>query len=359
MGILEIDYICKQLYFKKKMKLTITFIILLLSTISAFSQIPFGYYADAQGLSGEELKSTLYDIIKGHTAYPYTDVSTDVWDILKETDKDPNNEDNVILVYTGWSVNAAQEWNDGDGWNREHVWSRSHGDFDYNSTPGTDVHHIRPCDPSVNSAKNSRWFDYGTYAYYDNGIYTGCYTSSTDWVWEPRDEVKGDIARMIFYMATRYEGFDGEPDLELVDYLPEDNYTSDPIYAKLSTLIEWNNIDPVDAWEQNRNDIIYYDYQHNRNPYIDHPEFVELIWANNLEISNNSELKIIVSPNPTSGIIQIDGNNIENIQVLNLNGNIFYKGMGNSIDISNNPKGIYYVRITTHNKVFTRKIVLI
>ena len=66
-----------------------------------------GYYSPASGLYGKELKEALYNIIKGHTEYPYSSSSTDVWDMLKQTDKDPANADNVILFYTGWSVDAA------------------------------------------------------------------------------------------------------------------------------------------------------------------------------------------------------------------------------------------------------------
>ena len=340
-----------------EMKTTIASLIILLFTISSFGQIPTGYYDSAIELTGEELKTELYNIIKDHTEFPYTDANTDVWDILKETDKDPENENNVILVYTGWSVDAAQEWNNGNGWNREHIWSRSHGDFEYDSYPGTDVHHIRPCDPSVNSAKNSRWFDNASFPYVDNGVFTGCYTSSTNWVWEPRDEVKGDISRMIFYMATRYEGDEGEPDLEIVDYLPEDNYTSDPIYAKLSTLIEWHNNDPVDEWEENRNDIIYYEYQHNRNPFIDHPEFAEQIWGNLSNDTDKNQLNTTVYPNPASSVINIDIKNIENIKILNNNGVVVYSGLSNKIDISNLNNGVYMVLLITNQNVISHKIV--
>jgi endonuclease I len=260
------------------MNITVISLFFLVS-INGFGQIPIGYYNNTSGLNGAQLKTALHNIIKGHTEFPYTSTNTDVWDILKQTDKDPNDTNNVILFYTGWSVNAAQEWNSGNGWNREHIWSKSHGAFGTTQGAGTDAHHLRPADPSVNSAKNSRWFDNCLTPYLDNGLYTGCYIGSTNWVWQPRDEVKGDVARMIFYMATRYEGGVGEPDLELIDFLPINNNTSDSVYAKLTTLIQWHNTDTVDSWERNRNDIIYYDFQNNRNPFIDHPEFVNLIWC--------------------------------------------------------------------------------
>ncbi len=227
--------------------LTIAF---LLSNIG-FSQIPDGYYDSATGLSGVGLKSALNDIIQGHTSFPYTDSQTDVWDILKETDKDPNNPNNVILLYTGWSVNAAQEFNNENGWSREHVWAKSRGILydgfgSEDDVAATDVHHLRPADITVNSARNNRWFDYCTIPYIDEGVNTGSYTSTdAEWVWQPRDEVIGDVARMMFYMATRYEGEAGEPDLELINEIPVDSYTNDPVFAKLSTLIAWHNMDPV------------------------------------------------------------------------------------------------------------------
>ena len=116
----------------KKLALLVVACLLLAIT---HSQIPFGYYDAVQGLTGPQLKTALYNIIKGHTEYPYTDGSTDVWDILKETDKDTANPDNVILLYTGWSVNAAQEYNSATGWSREHVWAKSRGDFGTASGP--------------------------------------------------------------------------------------------------------------------------------------------------------------------------------------------------------------------------------
>ena len=135
--------------------LTTLLIILLTSNILS-AQIPTDYYTSAEGLTGEDLKNALYSIIKEHIEFPYTDEDTDVWDILKETDKVPVN---VIELYTGWSIEASQEWNNGSGWSREHVCSKSHGDFGTTQGAGTDVHHLRPADPSVNSAKRNRWFD--------------------------------------------------------------------------------------------------------------------------------------------------------------------------------------------------------
>ena len=108
--------------------------ILLVSVIHIFSslvysQIPNGYYSGMDTLVSDPLKVALHNIINEHIKFPYTSSSTDVWDILKQTDKDPNDSTKVILFYTGWSVDAAQEWNSGSGWSREHIWSKSRGAF--------------------------------------------------------------------------------------------------------------------------------------------------------------------------------------------------------------------------------------
>lgn len=136
---------------------------------------------------------------------------------------------------------------------------------------GTDIHHLRPTDMSVNSTRNNLDFDNGGKEHTEA---LGNYYDSDSW--EPRDEVKGDVARMLFYMAVRYEGdVSDEPDLELNNVV---NNGSAPYHGKLSVLLQWHQQDPVDASERRRNEIIYSDYQHNRNPFIDHPEWVSAIW---------------------------------------------------------------------------------
>jgi len=340
--------------------------ILLISVIQIFSsliysQIPNGYYNGMDTLLGNSLKVALHNIIKGHTEFPYTSRTTDLWDILKQTDKDPNDSNKVILFYTGWSVDAAQEWNNGSGWSREHIWSKSRGAFGTSRGAGTDAHHLRPADPSVNSAKNNRWFDTCFNPYLDNGTYTGCFTSSTNWVWQPRDEVKGDVARMIFYMATRYEGGKEEPDLELIDYLPVDNNTSDPVYAKLNTLIQWHNEDSVDNWERNRNDIIYYNFQNNRNPFIDHPEYVGLIWGNYVGISNEeSSSNFKIYPNPTNNLIKIEIENyngsIES-ELYDFTGKLLETTNHTNLSLADYPSGIYSLKVTYGDKVKEVKVI--
>jgi endonuclease I len=272
----------KQFYFNISVARKIILALLVLyffGSLVTFAQVPVGYYDVASGKTGAELKSSLNGIISGHTSYPYSSTNTDVWDILKAADKDPNNAANVIGIYSGFEMDAAAEYASGAGWNREHVWAKSRGDFGTTMGAGTDCHHIVAADISTNSARNNRNFDYGESFYVDgSGNYSGSTLSKTSsaWVWEPRDEVKGDVARMIFYMATRYEGIGGEPDLELTETLLN-NTDKSPIHAKLSVLLQWHQNDPVSTTELNRNEVIY-GFQNNRNPFIDHPEYVCEIW---------------------------------------------------------------------------------
>src|SRR5690606_23864492 len=128
---------------------------------------------------------------------------------LQDTDEDPNNPNNVVLLYSGVSRSKAQHGGDPDDWNREHTWAKCHGDFGTSPGPGTDVHHLRPTDVNVNSTRGNKDFDNGGSPVDECD---GCLSDGDSF--EPRDEVKGDVARMIFYMAIRYEGDDSYPDLE-------------------------------------------------------------------------------------------------------------------------------------------------
>ncbi|UKJ81127.1 endonuclease [Priestia megaterium] len=225
------------------------------------------YYRTAAEKTGNSLKTELHNIIDHHTELSYSAV----WEALKKTDEDPANANNVILLYTGRSQAKSTNGGGVDDWNREHVWAKSHGDFGTAMGPGTDLHHLRPTDVSVNSTRGNLDFDNGGT---EHSEALGNYFDSDSW--EPRDEVKGDVARMLFYMAVRYEGdVSDEPDLELNNTV---NNGTAPYHGKLSVLLRWNAQDPVDDRERRRNDIIYSDYQHNRNPFIDHPEWVNEIW---------------------------------------------------------------------------------
>lgn len=211
--------------------------------------ISMPYYQSAEGLTGNALFLELRDIVNtGFVGVSYGDARY----ILDESDADPNNPNNVILVYLGTSVSGT--WDNGITWNREHVWPQSLLGVSVENSDinvGSDLQNLKPANPSENSSRGNKYFDNVT-------------TSSS---YEPRDEVKGDVARILFYMWTKWDF------LSLVD-----SYPSTYQMAMLSVLLEWHELDPVDDFERNRNEVIY-SYQNNRNPYIDYPEFVELIWG--------------------------------------------------------------------------------
>ncbi|MCF7920417.1 MAG: endonuclease [Candidatus Cloacimonetes bacterium] len=245
---------------------------------------PADYYSGCQNLSGDELKSALHNIIKGHTVLPYFDDngigSSEMMEVL---DVDPDNPDNIICFYSGFSY--PKNWIDKgskkdykalgttqeNAWNREHVWAKSHGFPDRdNDVAYSDIHNLRPEDSTVNTDKGAKDFDWGGFPQIE---VANCFTDADSW--EPPDRVKGDVSRCLFYMATRYEGTDTPYDLEIVDY----TNTDDEFYGKLSTMLQWHKLDPPDDYERRRNHIIFTDYQHNRNPFIDHPEYAFLIWG--------------------------------------------------------------------------------
>ena len=317
-----------------------------LTSYWSFAQIPDGYYSSAEGLQGDELKAALHNIIDNHTTKTYDDIRY----ILDETDKDPNNANNLILLYKGTSVSNV--WDAGVTYNREHVWAKSHGDFGDDPPAGSDLHHIRPADPSVNSSRGNKDFDNGGTQHPEA---TECYSDADSW--EPRDAVKGDVARMMFYMATRYEGdVYGEPDLELVDYTGTDG----PIFGKLSTLLQWHEQDPVDDFERNRNEVIY-SYQHNRNPFVDHPEYVDAIYnpqttslASNL---NKNNIKIF--PNPVVDILIIQAPEGFNTEVYSIIGELMVSTTTKKIDFSSFYHGVYFVVIKdeTGQSIISKKII--
>ena len=226
---------------------------------------PGSYYSGTEGLSGQALEDRLHAIISNQTVLSYSQV----WEGIKDVDEDPQDTSSVRLLYSGTTSPKSNNGGGVDNWNREHVWAKSHGDFGTSNGPGTDLHHLRPTDVTVNSARGNLDFDNGGS---ENQEAPGNYADGDSW--EPRDAVKGDVARMIFYMSVRYEAGD-MVDLEVNDRVGNG---SAPYMGRVSVLKQWSQQDPPDAFEQRRNERIYANWQGNRNPFVDHPEWVESIW---------------------------------------------------------------------------------
>lgn len=234
----------------------------------------WGYYHSANGASGSALKSKLHDVIDGHSKKSYRSL----WRHLARTDRDPENPGNVLGIYSRHSFRGGGY---SDGWNREHVWAKSHGDFGTSYGAGTDIHHLRPSDTVVNSERNNYDFKEGGSQLSNAGARAKCplcKKNSGARTFEPPDEVKGMTARMVFYMATRYNG-DSDSGGKLLNVVNgrTGRSGSPGKLGDLATLKRWNRDFPPTGLEQYRNSIAY-EIQGNRNPFIDHPEWVDQIW---------------------------------------------------------------------------------
>ncbi len=238
------------------------------ASLSLFAP-PELYYNGTEDLQGALLEQRLQIIIDGHKQFAYHQV----WDQLGYTDEDPLIPDNVILLYTGRShpwVKRDQGFNEPEVWNREHVWAHSHGFPREHFMAYTDLHHLRPTDKGVNADRGNKGFDFSDAPYL---AIEGARIDQNSF--EPPDRVKGDVARMMFYMDIRYTHEGARGDLELVN---ETTDPREPRFGWLCTLLQWHELDPVDDWERRRNHRIF-QRQGNRNPFIDHPEFADKIWA--------------------------------------------------------------------------------
>lgn len=254
--------------------LTLSIVLTLLINICTLAQPPAGYYDGTNGLTGESLKTKLHLTIRNHTVKTYSEVK----EVLKDIDEDPLNSNNVILIYSRKSIskNDFASNNESDFWNREHTWPKSHGFPNEQDTAYTDVHHLRPCDASINSSRSNKDFNNVDHTVAnEEGEAPNTYTTND--FWEPTDEIKGDLARTMLYMATRYNS--STLDLELVN---RNSYSGSPELGVLYTLLQWHENDPVSQEEIDRNNGVF-GYQGNRNPFIDEPTWVASIWGNSTE----------------------------------------------------------------------------
>lgn len=250
-----------------------------LLTISGIAQ-PIGFYNGTEGKAGGALKQVLHDKINNHVDFSYNQAKY----LINYSDADPDNPKNVILFYSQISRNASL-YGTGAGFiNREHVWAKSHGNFSGIRPMDGDALNLRPEDGLVNENRSNLDFDNVQPNGINDAIATSCWYNES--AYEPGPLTKGQVARILFYMATRYEGTDGEIDLELVSKL--NNYP-EAKFGNLTTLLEWNKQYPPSAMERQRNERIFR-IQQNRNPFVDHPEFADYIWANgtptDIEVGN-------------------------------------------------------------------------
>ncbi len=261
------------------------------SSGSAPADAAADYYAPITAAGGEELLGQVHDLITTtHTKYTsYTDCKNPAY--YRRTDPGPNGE--LAEFYAQTELSSTWKSGANGTWNREHVWCQSHSNGLWGeSGGGADLLHIRPTESRVNSARGNNKYAvisgskntviYRNAAGQDMGPagYTG------GGLFEPLDQVKGDVARIVLYMYTHYNTYsnvhgstngNGRSNyfgtLHFTDIVSASNEK-----GATELLLDWNELDPPDSLELSRNEAAQ-EIQGNRNPFVDHPEYAEAIWG--------------------------------------------------------------------------------
>jgi endonuclease I len=338
---------------------------LLLSLQTLFAQQP--YYDDVNlSLTGQDLYFALQQKIENaSTSFNYGDTR----DSMKITDEDPENNNNVLLLYGydnsgSCTTDRSRDKDDFGGsscqYNREHTFARSNanpsmGNVDNGTTGiGADPHNIRPTDQQMNNNRGSKKFADGSGNAGDVG----------SGYWYPGDEWKGDVARIMMYMYTRY-GDRCKPSLN-------GNGALQGSTEMLQVYLQWNAEDPVTDFEDQRNPYLE-NFYGNRNPFIDNPYLATLIWGgpaaeDRWGLIGTEEFiaeNISVYPNPTSEIIWVEDNtsfSVNNYSIYDISGRriLFntFNASEKKVDVSNLNSGVYLLELVSSERKITKKIVV-
>lgn len=353
------------------------YFLLLLSVTFGFAQIPAGYYSTATG-TGYTLKTQLFNIIDNHTDRGYAGLYTTY--ATSDVDHYYENDGTMLDMYTenptGSECAFTYGTNQDDGtggtaecqkYNREHIIPQSV--FGSATPMYSDAHFVVPSDKYVNAQRGD--FPFGRTSAptntYTNGskkgpnLNSGYSAGYTGTIFEPINEFKGDIARMIFYFATRYENqvagwtytmFNGTSNQVLTN-------------AHLEILKQWHILDPVSQRERDRNNAVYV-RQNNRNPYIDHPEWVAVVWGPTLGTEAFDSLtNVSIYPNPTKDdrINITSETELNEIQLININGQLIQmiknpNSIQNTYTLENLPKGFYFLKLAAGEQTTIKKILV-
>jgi len=291
--------------------------------LSLFAQMPAYYQGIDFTQSGEQIQADLAALIIATHSYELI-YTPEVWDALKLADLDPDNPQNVFLIY-GYDDEDEDSVNDrtrdkdlschtsscAGKWVREHVFPKSLGNPSFsNEGPGSDAHSIRAVDYTWNNSRSNRKFAEGEGHSHitDQGFFY------------PGDEWKGDVARMMMYMHLRYGN------RCTANQVGVGTHTHHP--DMLDIFLEWNAEDPVSEYEMVRNEVLQ-DMQGNRNPFIDNPYLATLIWGGDeadntwVELSVKDEIfaQTTVYPNPSNGDFNLKSNKIiQSVAVFSMDG---------------------------------------
>lgn len=341
----------------------ILFLSLLLS-FSTFSQSS-NYYANiSASASGIQLKQQLSTLITStHTTnLSYT---PGIWNLLEVADRDLEDTTKVLLIY-GYNDADAITKNDrtrlvslrqtGSSiigfWNREHTFAQSLGTPALGtSNAGSDGHHLRAADGQMNTTRNNRPYTYG------KGTSKTVGTNN----FYPGDEWKGDIARMMMYMYLRY------PTQCFPQNVGDTVVTISSIDQMTDMFIIWNQQDPVSEFELQRNNTIQ-EFQGNRNPFIDYPEFATRIWGNAPTDSIPNQLLVMskkleefqIFPNPTKDFLNVKTSIKDwTYTITDFTGKIILKGKKtNAIQVSSFKKGNYIIYFNTASQVIPKQFII-
>jgi len=323
------------------------------------------YYQSALGKNGNQLKTALHAIIDNHNVLSYP-----VWSAFSSTDRKPNNK--VWDIYSDipagsapyeYAIGSDQCGNynsEGDCYNHEHLWPKSY--FSDAAPMNSDLHHLYPTDGWVNNKRGSLPFGETNSNGYNsqNGskvASSNSYGGYSGDVFEPIDAYKGDVARVMFYMSTRYEGEDNSWDNWIMANKAE--LTADAIVL----LLQWHNNDPVSQKELDRNDAVQ-NIQGNRNPFIDYPQFAACIWANGnctaLNLPDYNKLSISLIPNPVDEQLTLHfgvQNKLEQIKMFNSLGKMVGQSNHSTIDTHDLSAGLYFLEASFKEGRATRTFI--
>ena len=340
---------------------------LLFISFLAFAIEPSGYYNAAVGKLDAALKTQLSAIVGPHTERSYDNLWTD----FQTTDKRPDGKVRDIYSnttnYTFITNQCGNYSGEGSCYNREHSFPKS---WFSDATPMyTDLFHLYPSDGYVNGRRgNDPFGEVGSATYTSNNGYSKLGTSSfpgyTGQVFEPTDSMKGDFARTYFYMVTAY---DNKVASWVSPHLAGNSYPAFTDWT-IAMFLKWNSEDPVGPREKARNEAVY-GIQHNRNPFIDHPELAEYIWGTHKGepwslTADVDQLKIefSISPNPVQDELTIQSDELNlSYAIYNLNGQLLDENnlmISKTISVSQFKNGMYLLQLKSENRKSIQKFVV-
>lgn len=389
----------KYLDMMNLMRLNILLLTLTLSSLAS-AQVPSGYYNTAEGLEGFQLKTALHNIIKNFNDQSYAALR-DLYASNNSRngfrDKYYENDNTVLDIYSenpdgvdpyNYNPNSSMGSgaNEGDAFNREHLIPQSY--FNEAYPMRADAFHVWPTDSKVNGWRGN--FAFGIVANPQNanpcnsgatnlpcksknGTLKGKFVENNSiTVMEPIDEFKGDVARAFFYFATCYQNrmsnFYNSSSNSSVKVMFDGSNNKVFSDEFLSMLVSWHVMDPVSDRERDINNLIYYNHQNNRNPYIDHPEWVHTVWGIGLNTDelNYQERNDILVYNKTKNSVVVKLENlskaIHKVSVYDMNGQLVQSQNNpynqNEVEVKINTPGVYILKVEGKGLEINRKVVI-